>query len=247
MKNIITITTVIAAGTLLADAATLIVLNANSQPSWATDNLLLNNKGTTTFDLRNTSDKITFTASGGNFWGTLSNQDGVASQNWSNTNALSEMTSTLGISQTLQNADINNLLYTATGNNNSKSTVTLNLNSLSAGDQVVFYALITSRANALTNSTNFAATGLSNVTYSYATNTGTGFGSTKTFSNGLKDYSLVKIEGTLESGKSVQLSCDVVKNGWGMIAYSAVPEPSAFGLLAGLGALALVGARRRRR
>ena len=33
----------------------------------------------------------------------------------------------------------------------------------------------------------------------------------------------------------------------GLIAISAVPEPSAFGLLAGLGSVALVASRRRRR
>ncbi|HIV04039.1 MAG TPA: PEP-CTERM sorting domain-containing protein, partial [Candidatus Spyradosoma merdigallinarum] len=31
------------------------------------------------------------------------------------------------------------------------------------------------------------------------------------------------------------------------VSYSAIPEPSAFGLLAGLGALALVASRRRRK
>ena len=44
------------------------------------------------------------------------------------------------------------------------------------------------------------------------------------------------------SNGGVAVSIDNVQ-----VSYSAIPEPSAFGLLAGLGALALVASRRRRK
>ena len=246
MKKLILISSLLAAGTFVANAAVTIVLNATEKPTWATDNCSLNDTGEKTFQLSN-GDSIVFKPTSGNFWGTASNNDGVTNKTWQNTAALTEMSSSLGLSATLTNGDINGLLYTATGDYGSKSIVSLTMSSLSAGDSIVLYALVTSRQVALTSSEGLVVSGITNAVFSYATNSGSDFSSTASYSANAKDYTLVKISGKLGSNKIVNLSSNAAKNGWGMIAYSAVPEPSAFGLLAGLGALALVGARRRRK
>ena len=81
-----------------------------------------------------------------------------------------------------------------------------------------------------------------------------GQGKTVTLSGRNNQY-FVKYSFTAGSNSQLALSFNAVSSGAasiptfdiGLIAISAVPEPSAFGLLAGLGSVALVASRRRRR
>lgn len=73
--------------------------------------------------------------------------------------------------------------------------------------------------------------------------------------SGQNNHYFVKYSFTAGSNSQLALSFNAVSSGApsvptfdiGLIAISAVPEPSAFGLLAGLGSVALVASRRRRR
>ncbi|MBQ2732417.1 MAG: PEP-CTERM sorting domain-containing protein [Opitutales bacterium] len=102
------------------------------------------------------------------------------------------------------------------------------------------------------------SSGISSVACYYGLLTGDDFssgqGKTVTLSGRNSQY-FVKYSFTANSGSSLALSFHSAQTGTasiptfdiGLIAISAVPEPSAFGLLAGLGSVALVASRRRRR
>ena len=82
---------------------------------------------------------------------------------------------------------------------------------------------------------------LSNSVTVYADASGIAAGETRTLITG--DFS--SWTGTVDFGSVENVS--VVKSADGLSLVAAIPEPSAFGLLAGLGALALVASRRRRK
>ena len=82
---------------------------------------------------------------------------------------------------------------------------------------------------------------LSNDVTVYADASGLAAGETRTLISG--DFS--GWTGTVDFGSVENVS--VVKSAEGLSLVAAIPEPSAFGLLAGLGALALVASRRRRK
>lgn len=102
------------------------------------------------------------------------------------------------------------------------------------------------------------SSGISSVACYYGLLTGDDFsssgGKTVTLSGRNNQY-FVKYSFMAGSNSSLTLSFHSVQTGTasiptfdiGLIAISAVPEPSAFGLLAGLGSVALVASRRRRR
>lgn len=166
----------------------------------------------------------------------------TTSGSWTNSTALEEMNSTLGVDISLE--QINALDSTYSGWAESKTTITLTLNSCEAGDNIAFYTLVTNQSAPLTY---LSITGLENATYSYATDTGNGYENVATFSDSPKDWTLVKVVGTLTEGKTITLSSNNsnYKHGYGMVAYALVPEPTT----ATLSLLALCGlaARRRRK
>ena len=114
----------------------------------------------------------------------------------------------------------------------------------------------------VSRSFDFSATldnGTNSVTYSASGVTIDGVVDTN--GNGLNTQKVIKLSGselalsgndvtltlTVSRGESNTLGCFIGLNSVTLKDASAVPEPSAFGLLAGLGALALVASRRRRK
>ena len=101
------------------------------------------------------------------------------------------------------------------------------------------------------------SSGISGVVCYYGLLSGTEFtkGEKSITLSGQNNQYFVKYSFTAGSNSQLALSFNAVSSGAasvptfdiGLIAISAVPEPSAFGLLAGLGSVALVASRRRRR
>ena len=110
--------------------------------------------------------------------------------------------------------------FVATGAGGSTSTLKLTLTPYNEGDKIVLYAAISNPVSAVSN---FSASGLDNMSMSYATNTGDGFSTTKSFSSATKDITIVKIQGELQSSKVVSLTSSNQKNGWQMVSYIVTP------------------------
>ncbi len=211
--------------------------------SFATDTLtLVGGTGATgninlNFTLNNGDTLASTTSPGGRIFSNY-----ATSGSWNNSAALEEMNRTLGVDISL--GQINALNSTYTGWAASQTSITLTLNSYEVGDNIAFYALVTNQNAPLTH---LSISGLENATYSYATDIGNGYVGNATFSDSAKDWTLVKVVGTLTERKTITLSSNTgnYKHGYGMVAYTLVPEPAT----ATLSLLALTGlaARRRRK
>lgn len=238
MKKYITVAALLAAGTAFAnaaDASTVItdLTFANNASSGVSKNLVLDEDGVTALD------KLTVTISGGKSWSMTSDND-----SWTNTAALAEMNAGLGLALTAEN--INAYAPVSSGQGGSWTDLTLSIDSIAAGTEIVLYTLGTAAGSTMAN---FAVSGLTDAAVEYAVAGGSGFSSTAIYTDGTLNYTLIKVTGTLTESDIVLSARNANKNAWGMLAYAPVPvpEPSAFGLLAGIGALALVASRRRRK
>jgi len=228
------------AGAYASTVVTVANQNADLPPITIPANTLVWNLGaaqsgvyTQTYTLDN-GDQIAYTIPGGRIF-----SDYASSGSWSNDVALDEMNATLGTSITT--AQINGLCHTYTGWANSETTVELTLSSMEVGDEVVVYTLASNNFAALDN---LDVSGLADISMSYATDTGSGFVSTATFSDSVNDWTLVKITGKVQDSKTVTFTSSSPKYGYGMFAYSkSVPEPAT----AALGLLAFAGLAVRRR
>ena len=129
---------------------------------------------------------------------------------------------------------------------------TFTLDGLTANTDYTVY-LFCARANANNNGSATWTTETSGAVWSVTTAGGTASGST-VYANGSTEglnASIVKV--TFNTGDATKFAFDsgdnasFTLNGIVVDQGSTIPEPSAFGLLAGLGALALVASRRRRK
>ena len=114
-----------------------------------------------------------------------------------------------------------------------------------SGDSLVFYLLVATSNDGNNTSTysNFTVTGLTDPTVTWASATGDGF-TNDTISVPVANLAMIKVEGTL--GKDpVSFAADTAKNGWAMVSYAAIPEPTTATL--SLPTPASPAARRRRR
>lgn len=200
----------------------IVSLGANSATSgygFITDALTVND--TESFDARladGSTIKIVPSASanGNKMWGTHHNGDGNMSGTWSNDWALKEMNTVLGSNFTAADFGLNNpIAYTASGDFGSTSTLTLTLNGYSAGDDIVLYLSLASRQTSMNN---ISVTGLDESTIYYASNNGSGFSSTATWSSGIAAASIIKVVGKVTSNPVV-FSSTTGKNGWQTISY----------------------------
>ena len=155
---------------------------------------------------------VTFTLTKGRMW------TGGISGTWTNTDALDKMNAVLGSSFTA--ADFgrgSTLSYTASGAGGSKSTLSLKLpSSYTAGDAIVFYLSLSAKETPLSD---FSVTGLDEAVLSYASNNGSGFSFTPTYSSGSSAITIVQVVGKVTSSREVVFASTTDKNAWQTVSY----------------------------
>ena len=154
---------------------------------------------------------VSITLTKGKMW------TGAITGTWTNTYALDMMNAVLGSSFTA--ADLgqgSTLSYTASGAGGSTSTLSLTLpSSYTAGDAIVFYLSVSSNVLRLNN---FSVTGLNEAAISYASNNGSGFSSTATYSSDPGAITIVKVVGKVTS-RPVVFASTTEKNAWQTVSY----------------------------
>lgn len=249
----------------VASAAPVVVTFGNEtapERDFITDSFFVNNVGTTTYELKNGA-TVTLTPSSGNLW--AGPTDGSVEKTWGNTAAITAMNTALGLTANngFTAADFStnsDIYYTASGNDGSTSTLTLNLGETAkVGDTITLFVTAASRKQ---HTAGFSITGLGNdITLSYAGLNGTtGFtaasGSSVSYSADLagnwspntESVMIFQVTGTLTSTTLTMSQPGTAKNGWQTLSYvvvPAVPEPTTATL--SLLALAGLAARRRRK
>ena len=211
--------TLASVGSMWAEGSKSIVsLGTNSATSgydYITDALTVNNVSSFNATL-NDGSSISIVPSASKMWGTHNNGDGNMTGTWSNDWALKMMNAVLGSNFTAADFGVDNpIAYTASGNAGSTSTLTLTLNGYAVGDDIVFYLSLASRQTSMNN---ISVTGLDESTIYYASNNGTGFSSTATWSSGTAAASIIKVVGKVTSNPVV-FSSTTAKNGWQTISY----------------------------
>lgn len=151
------------------------------------------------------------------------------SDNWTNTEALSELNSTMGLSLTPDN--INSLSFV--GAASATTSITFDFSNTSIGPDVGFYIFATSTKGAVSG---FDIEGMDvYYTATAADDLGSGFDNKK---GGYQSITLFKIHGALGDSRKVTISTrDGNKAMFSMVSYSTVPEPAT----ATLSLLALAG------
>ena len=136
---------------------------------------------------------------------------------WTNTCALDMMNAVLKSNFTV--ADFSQgspLKFSSPGWQDKSCSMTFTLSSsYDVGDAIVFYLSLSSNQTSLSN---FSVTGLNETTISYASNNGSGFSSTPTYSSGIGAITIVKVVGQVTSNPVV-FSSTTPKNGWQTISY----------------------------
>ncbi|MDY4058589.1 MAG: hypothetical protein SOY63_02115 [Alloprevotella sp.] len=163
---------------------------------------------------------------------------GAITGTWTNTYALDMMNAVLGSSFTAADfGEGSPLKYTASGAQGSKSTLSLTLpSSYTAGDAIVFYLSVSSNVLPLNN---FSVTGLNKAVLSYASNNGSGFSFTPTYSRDASAITIVKVVGKVTSSRQVEFASTTAKNAWQTVSYcpltaeeyNAEAKPAALALL----------------
>lgn len=154
---------------------------------------------------------VSLTLSGGKMWAI------DPTGTWTNTYAIDMMNAVLGSS--FSAADFSQgspLKFSSCGWQNTSTTLSFTMpSSYAAGDAIVFYLSLSSNQTTLNN---FSVTGLDEAAISYASNNGSGFSSTATYSSGTGAITIVKVVGKVTSSPVVFAST-TAKNGWQTISY----------------------------
>ena len=242
MKNYITVAALLAAGAAFANAeVTTVTFSDQNSPSTSAQNWKVNE--TDGYYVGTTLDNDTWFSSF--TWGAMTGATQIMNQNQ---NALdngtivpyaSSMPTEYGITFTLtaaQDLTVSSVTFSFVGSFNGGS-------------------FDNAASSVSTSSTIELSSGDSELASTTTTIEGTGLDEGVTSGN-LPEANIVELTFnpiTVSAGDSISFTLDVTQNtintGLKSIAFStsAIPEPSAFGLLAGLGALALVASRRRRK
>ncbi len=246
MKNLITITSLLAAGTVFANAATTLFNFGSTVDGWTNYSQTSGNSFTKTDDTTGVSFKVSNTngnITSGNFTAT-----GTTSLSSSITDEFEEL---------FGSATFDNTVFNTGLANGAKGGGSVEISGLSAGNAYTFYYVfggVKSEIATNTYGVNFSGLQGIDLAISYAVGSGEFQSLTaenKTITSNSGDLVVVKVENAVASsdGKinfTMAGQRDII-NAFAITDARSVPEPSMFGLLAGLGALALVGARRRRK
>lgn len=202
-----------------------------------TDSFYLNNVPDILLELSN-GDTLFFDSSVANFWAGAT--DGSVENTWYNTKAITQLNAALNLGDNgFTSADFSQgsfIYYSATGNQNSTSTVTLDVSATAkVGDKIVIMASVASRQQA---NRGFQITGISDqdIKLSYAGVFGDGFShvntnrveynpnNTENWSPGTENVNIFMAEGTLTSTQLVLSQPGTIKNGWQFIGYKTSRE-----------------------
>ena len=136
---------------------------------------------------------------------------------WTNTCALDMMNAVLKSNFTVADfSEGSPLKFSSPGWQDKSCSMTFTLSSTyDVGDAIVFYLSLSSNQTSLST---FSVTGLDDATISYASNNGSGFSSTPTYSSGTRVITIVKVVGQVTSNPVV-FSSTTPKNGWQTISY----------------------------
>ena len=202
-----------------------------------TDSFYLNNVPDILCELSN-GDTLFFDSSVNNFWAGA--KDGSVENIWYNTKAITQLNKALNLGDNgFTASDFSQgsfIYYSATGNQNSTSTVTLDVSATAkVGDKIVIMASVASRQG---TNRGFQITGISNqdIKLSYAGVFGDGFSSvntniveynpnnTENWSPEQENVNIFMAEGTLTSTELVLSQPGTNKNGWQFIGYKTSRE-----------------------
>ena len=260
MKNYITVAALLAAGTAFANADVVAVFNCGgtgdgrggwmdlTQPSWMPARLAASNAH---FDnVTASGSNIKLSSEGSGLGGTGDN--GSFTANPGSAGTATDIPDALEkLSQGVFKDTAYDTLWGGSVNLYGTGKTTFTLDGLTANTDYTVY-LFCARANANNNGSATWTTETSGAVWSVTTAGGTASGST-VYANGSTEglnASIVKV--TFNTGDATKFAFDsgdnasFTLNGIVVDQGSTIPEPSAFGLLAGLGALALVASRRRK-
>lgn len=161
---------------------------AESGYGFITDVKTVNGEGTGFSTQLKDGCTVTFKLTKGFMWA------GAITGTWTNTDALDKMNAVLGSSFTAADfGEGSTLSFTASGAGGSKSKLSLTLpKSYTAGDAIVFYLSLSAKETLLSD---FSVTGLDEAVLSYASNNGSGFSFTPTYSSGSSAITIVQVVG----------------------------------------------------
>lgn len=202
-----------------------------------TDSFYLNNVPDILCELSN-GDTLFFDSSVNNFWAGA--KDGSVENIWYNTKAITQLNKALNLGDNgFTASDFSQgsfIYYSATGNQYSTSTVTLDVSATAkVGDKIVIMASVASRQG---TNRGFQITGISaqDIKLSYAGVFGDGFSSvntniveynpnnTENWSPEQENVNIFMAEGTLTSTSLVLSQPNTNKNGWQFIGYKTSRE-----------------------
>ena len=262
MKNYITVAALLAAGTAFANADVVAVFNCGgtgagrggwmdlTQDDWTPARLGDGNSYHFT-NVKAEGSGITLNSTGSGFGGTGDN--GAFTANSGSSGNAGDIPDELKkLSQDVFDDTTYDTLWGGSVNLYGTGKTTFTLGGLEQNTDYTVY-LFCARANANNNGSATWTTETSGAVWSVTTADGTTSGSTVYANGSTEGLNASIVEVTFNTGDATSFEFDsgdnasFTLNGIVVDQGSTIPEPSAFGLLAGLGALALVASRRRRK
>jgi len=250
-KKVITAAAFLAASTMLANAASVLyTFNlGESSISEATVNISINDgRGSYTQSMDDLKENANFNMGTGSFW-KMDDGKNPFSSSISTLAGNSFAKEILTTGTGLQGDSISKLIQ-GVHNGNANTTTTFAVTGLDTNTDYTVTLLVggnTSDGSGGKISWDGATFNGGEYAYGGSAKTTIGKDSTELQLDNLSAVQLKFTTGADSGSFNIKLYNSTQKTGIGLLAISTIPEPSAFGLLAGLGAIALAVSRRRRR